>query len=76
GSLRVMKQIQADDGVVKATVLYSPIMSASAVSLARLIAQSRGMGDLIEHEVPASITTYSAVVTKDNVDRYLKVGFE
>ncbi|MGH3660949.1 MAG: substrate-binding domain-containing protein, partial [Micromonosporaceae bacterium] len=42
GSLRVMKQIQADDGVVKATVLYSPIMSASAVSLARLIAQSRG----------------------------------
>lgn len=76
GSLRVMKQIQADSGVVKATVLYSPSMSSSAVSLARLIAQSKGMGDMVELEVPASITTYSAVVTKDNVDQYLPVGFE
>jgi ribose transport system substrate-binding protein len=51
-------------------------MSSSAVSLGRLVAQSRGMDDLIEHEIPASITTYSAVVTKANVDRYLAVGFE
>ncbi len=76
GSKRVMDQIKADDGVVKATVLYSPSMSSSAVSLGRLVAQSRGMDDLVEHEIPASITTYSAVVTKDNVDRYLSVGFE
>jgi ribose transport system substrate-binding protein len=76
GSRRVMEQIKADNGVVKATVLYSPSMSSSAISLARLIAQSRGMDDLIEREVPASITTYSAVVTKDNVDRYLAVGFD
>ena len=76
GSRRVMQQIKADDGVVKATVLYSPSMSSSAISLARLVAQSRGMDDLVEQEIPASITTYSAVVTKDNVDRYLSVGFE
>jgi ribose transport system substrate-binding protein len=34
------------------------------------------MGDLVECEVPASITTYSAVVTKDNVDQHLPVRFE
>jgi ribose transport system substrate-binding protein len=33
------------------------------------------MADLAEHEIPASITTYSAVVTKENVDQYLDVGF-
>ncbi len=32
------------------------------------------MSDLTEHEIPAEITTYSAVVTKDNVDSYLDVG--
>jgi ribose transport system substrate-binding protein len=41
-----------------------------------LIGQAKGMGDLIEREVPASITTFSAVVTKDNVDDYLPVGFQ
>ncbi|GIG62491.1 sugar ABC transporter substrate-binding protein [Longispora fulva] len=75
GSRRVMDQIKADNGVVKATVLYSPSMSSSAISLARLIGQGRGMGDLVEKEVPTTVTTYSAVVTKDNVDRYLPVGF-
>lgn len=34
-----------------------------------------GIGDPAEHDIPASITTYSAVVTKENVDRYLDVGF-
>lgn len=75
GSRRVMEEIKADNGIVKATVLYSPSMSSSAISLARLIGQSKGMSDLVEQEVPASITTYSAVVTKDNVDQYLPVGF-
>ncbi len=75
GSRRVMDEIKADSGVVKATVLYSPSMSSSAISLARLIGQAKGMGDLVEKEVPASITTYSAVVSKDNVDQYLAVGF-
>ncbi len=75
GSRRVMEQIKADNGVVKATVLYSPSMASSAISLARLLAQSKGMEDLVEREVPASITTFSAVVTKENVDQYLPVGF-
>jgi ribose transport system substrate-binding protein len=62
--------------VIKATVLYSPSMSSSAVVLARLLGQAKGLGDLAEHEIPAQITTYSAVVTKENVDQYQDVGFE
>ncbi|HEY8374647.1 MAG TPA: substrate-binding domain-containing protein [Pseudonocardiaceae bacterium] len=76
GSRNAMDAIKADNSVLKATVLYSPSMASSAISLARLLAQSKGMGDLAEREIPASITTYSAVVTKENVDQYLPVGFE
>lgn len=75
GSKGMMDKIKAGNTVLKATVLYSPSMAASAISLARLLVQSKGMADLAEHEIPASITTYSAVVTKENVDQYLDVGF-
>jgi ribose transport system substrate-binding protein len=75
GSKAAMDHIKADDSVLKATVLYNPSMASSAVSLARLLGQAKGMGDLAEHEIPSSITTYSAVVTKENVDDYLDVGF-
>ena len=76
GSRNAMELIKADNTVLKATVLYSPSMSSSAISLARLIGQNKGMSDLVEREVPASITTYSAVVTKENVDDYMSIGFE
>jgi ribose transport system substrate-binding protein len=76
GSKGMMDKIKADNTVLNATVLYSPSMASSAISLARLLGQSKGMADLAEHEIPASITTYSAVVTKENVDQYLDVGFE
>ncbi|MDV3126153.1 substrate-binding domain-containing protein [Mycobacterium sp. 21AC1] len=75
GSKHVMEMIKAGTGPVEATVLYSPVMAASAISLARLVAQGRPLNDLAELDVPASLTTYSAVVTKDNVDRYLSIGF-
>ncbi|WP_199430142.1 substrate-binding domain-containing protein [Qaidamihabitans albus] len=76
GSKNMMDRIKSDDSVIKATVLYSPSMASSAIAMARLIAQSKGLSDLAEHEVPASITTYSAVVTKENVDQYMDVGFD
>ncbi len=76
GSKNMMDKIKADNSVIKATVLYSPSMSSSAVVLARLLGQAKGLGDLAEHEIPAQITTYSAVVTKENVDQYSDVGFE
>jgi ribose transport system substrate-binding protein len=76
GSANAMRSIQADDTVLKATVTYSPTMASSAVALARLVAQGRGMSDLVEQEVPASITLASATVTKENVAQYLPLGFE
>ena len=52
-------------------------MASSAIELARLIAQGKGMSDLVELEVPASITLCSARrSTKENVDQYLPLGFE
>ncbi|MGW4484865.1 substrate-binding domain-containing protein [Amycolatopsis sp. NPDC004368] len=76
GSKAAMEQIKSGDSVLKATVLYPPTMSASAIRLARLLGQAKGVSDLAEQEIPASVTTFSAVVTKDNVDTYLPVSFE
>jgi ribose transport system substrate-binding protein len=76
GSKNMIDLIKADSSVIKATVLYSPSMSSSAIALARLLGQAKGMGDLAEHEIPASITTYSAVVTKENAASYADVAFD
>jgi ribose transport system substrate-binding protein len=76
GSANAMREIQADTGVLKATVTYSPSMASSAIALARLVAQGRGMSDLAEREVPASITLASATITQENVADYLPLGFE
>ena len=75
GSKDMMDRIKADNTVIKATVLYSPSMSSTAISLARLLGQNKGVADFAEHEIPAFITTYSAVVTKENADSYLDIGF-
>jgi ribose transport system substrate-binding protein len=34
------------------------------------------MSDLAEQEIPTSMTLFSAVVTKENVDTYLPLAFE
>lgn len=76
GSANAMRLIKEDTGVLKCTVTYSPSMASSAISLARLIAQNKGLSDLVEKQVPASITLASETITKDNVDQYLSLGFE
>ncbi len=76
GSANAMREIKADTGVLKATVLYPPTMASSAIRMARLIAHNKGLTDLAQQEVPASITLYSATVDKTNVDKYLAQGFE
>ncbi|WP_433256915.1 ABC transporter substrate-binding protein [Streptosporangium sp. CA-135522] len=76
GSANAMREIQTGGGVLEATVTYSPTMASSAVKLARLIAQGKGMSDLVETQVPQSITLASETVTKDNVAAYLPLGFE
>jgi ribose transport system substrate-binding protein len=76
GSANAMREIKSGTSVLQATVTYSPTMAGSAVRLARLIGQSKGMADLVEREVPASLTLASETVTKDNVQQYLPLGFE
>jgi ribose transport system substrate-binding protein len=75
GSKAAMEAIQADNGVLKATVTYSPSMASSAISLARLIAQNKGMSDLVELQVPKEIILASETITKENASNYLKLGF-
>ncbi|MEU6643903.1 substrate-binding domain-containing protein [Saccharomonospora sp. NPDC046836] len=76
GSRNMMNLIKDESSPVRATVLYSPSMASSAISLARLLGQNKGLGDLAEHEIPAEVKTYSAVVTRENVDNYMDVGFD
>ncbi|NUP22330.1 MAG: substrate-binding domain-containing protein [Streptomyces sp.] len=76
GALSAFQAIKQDDGVLKATVLYPPTMAASAIDLARALAQGNGVGGMAEFEIPASITLYSAVVDKGNVDQYMSTGFK
>ncbi|MER7577649.1 substrate-binding domain-containing protein [Streptomyces sp. NPDC057806] len=75
GAKSAMDAIKAGNSVLKATVLYPPTMAASAIDLARALGQGKGVGGLAEFEIPSSLTLYSAVVTKDNVDQYLPTGF-
>ena len=75
GSKAVMEAIQADNTVLKATVTYSPSMASSAISLARLIGQGKGMSDLVELQVPKEITLASETITKENASKYLPLGF-
>ena len=74
GSAAAMDRI-AEGGLYRATFMYNPSMSASAVSLARLIAQGEGMEELAEPDVPSEIVLPAATVTADNVDQYRELGF-
>ncbi|MDX3451420.1 substrate-binding domain-containing protein [Streptomyces sp. ME02-8801-2C] len=76
GALSAFQAIKQDNGVLKATVLYPPTMAASAIDLARALGQGKGIGGLSEFEIPTSLTLYSAVVDKANVDQYMPTGFK
>ena len=74
GSANAMRWIQ--DGSMAATVIYPPTQAADGIRLARLIAQNKGLSDLVQVEVPKRIVLNAPVVTKDNVEEYLPLGFE
>jgi len=76
GSANVMRSIQADDSVLKATVIYPSTQAADGIRLARLLVQGKAVNDLVEVEVPRKVQLYAPVVTKDNVDKYLSTAFE
>jgi ribose transport system substrate-binding protein len=75
GSLDAMEHIKSGDSPLEATVTYPPTMSSSAIALARLIGQGKGLSDLVELQVPSEIVLASETITKDNVDKYLPLGF-
>jgi ABC-type sugar transport system substrate-binding protein len=74
GSANAMRWIQ--DGEMEATVLYPPTQAADGIRLARLLVQGKGMSDLVQVEVPRRIVLNAPVVTADNVDQYMDLGFE
>ncbi|MFJ8822855.1 substrate-binding domain-containing protein [Streptomyces sp. NPDC102467] len=76
GALSAMQAIEADDSVLKATVLYPPTMAASAIDLARALGQGKGISGMAEFEIPAHVTLFSAVVDKENIDQYMPTGFK
>ena len=74
GSANAMRAIK--EGKMEATVLYPPTQAADGIRLARLLAQSKGMSDLVQPSVPRRVVLDAPVVTKDNVDEYMPLGFE
>jgi ribose transport system substrate-binding protein len=74
GSKAAMEQIK-EGGLYRATFLYNPSMSASAIRMARLIVRGQGFDELTEPEVPSKITVPATTVTKDNVDDVMELGF-
>jgi ribose transport system substrate-binding protein len=74
GSKAAMDRIEAG-GLYRATFLYNPAMSASAINMARLIVRGQGFDELAEPEVPSKITVPATTVTKDNVAEVKELGF-
>ncbi len=74
GSKAAMDRIE-QGGLYRATFLYNPSMSASAIRLARLIARGQGLEELAEPEVPSEIRVPATTVTKDNVADLKDLGF-
>jgi ribose transport system substrate-binding protein len=65
----------AEGGLYRATFLYNPSMSASAIRLARLIALGEGLDALVEPEVPSYIQLPASTVTADNVEEFRDLGY-
>ena len=76
GSSNMMEEIQSGDSVVQATVIYPSTQAADGIKLARLIAQNKTVSDLASIGVPRTVQLFAPVVTADNVEEYLPIGFE
>ncbi len=74
GSCNAMQWIQ--DGEMAATILYPPTQAADGIRLARLLAQNKGMSDLVQVDVPRRIVLNAPVVTADNVAEFEPLCFE
>ncbi|WP_084038222.1 substrate-binding domain-containing protein [Demequina sp. NBRC 110053] len=76
GSLNAMEEIASGESVLEATVIYPSTQAADGIALARLLAQDQNMGDLVSPGIPRRIVLDAPVVTAENVDDYMDIGFE
>ena len=74
GSCNAMDWIRSGD--MEATVIYPPTQAADGIRLARLVAQEKGMSDLVQKEVPNRVVLSAPVVNKANVDDYKDLCFK
>ena len=74
GSKDAMNLI-AEGDLYRATFLYNPSMSASAISLAKLIGERKGLSELVEPEVPSRVELPATTVTKENVASVQNLGY-
>jgi ribose transport system substrate-binding protein len=74
GSKAAMERIQ-EGGLYRATFLYNPVMSASAIQLANLIGRGEGLTELAEPEVPSRIQVPATTVIKENVSELMELGY-
>ena len=72
----MLKHIKDGDARIEADVTFTPAISATAVSMARLIAQGRSMEDLAGLPLPSNMLIDSDLVTKDNVAQFEKFGWD
>jgi ribose transport system substrate-binding protein len=72
----MLKHIKDGDARIEADVTFTPAISATAVSMARLIAQGRSMEDLAGLPMPSQMLIDSELVTKDNVAQFEKFGWD
>jgi ribose transport system substrate-binding protein len=75
GSRDAMDLIEADDSVLKATIIYPSTQAADGIALARLIAQGKTASDIITPSIPTRIVLDAPVVTKENVGDYIDLAF-
>lgn len=75
GSRNAMEAIQADNSVLKATVIYPSTQAADGIYYARLLAQGKLSADLVTPSIPVRIVLDAPVVTKDNVDQFIDLAF-
>ena len=61
---------------MEATVIYPPTQAADGIKLARLMVQEQGAVRPGAVERARAVVLDAPVVTKDNVDEYLPLGFE
>jgi ribose transport system substrate-binding protein len=72
----MLNHIKNGDARIEADVTFTPAISATAVSMARLIAQGRTMDDLAGLPMPSNMLIDSELVTKDNVAQFERFGWD